>query len=178
MPPLRLQIRPPHSSLQLRARHTPPQLVPSALSNVGIVDGGNASPAFMRITMNQVPKDKDLCVSRLRSRRLALAWTLTCCGCRYNRCKIPLAAVLQPLNDAPGCNVGWTEFPTGNAGCSNCQLPKMHFAAHRTRALVGARGSDSFTKQKNRHPRYRPLVTTLQAPPCAAPAARATSTRL
>jgi hypothetical protein len=34
---------------------------------------------------------------------------------RYNRSKIPLSAVLQPLNDASGCNVGWTEFPAGNA---------------------------------------------------------------
>jgi hypothetical protein len=38
------------------------QLVPSALSNVSIVDGGNASPAFMRVTMNQVPVNKDMCV--------------------------------------------------------------------------------------------------------------------
>jgi hypothetical protein len=38
------------------------QLVPSTLSNVSIVDGGNASPAFMRITMNQVPASKDMYV--------------------------------------------------------------------------------------------------------------------
>jgi len=76
------------------------QLVPSALSNVSIVDGGNASPAFMRVTMNQVPANKDI----------------------YNRCKIPLSVVLQPLNDAPGCNVGWTEFPTGApVRCTGCK---------------------------------------------------------
>jgi hypothetical protein len=49
------------------------QLVPSALSNVNIVDGGNANPAFMRITMNQVPANKDLCVFRMIARDASLA---------------------------------------------------------------------------------------------------------
>ena len=41
---------------------------------------------------------------------------------RYNRCKVPLSVVLQPLNDAPGCNVGWTEFPTGApVRCTGCK---------------------------------------------------------
>jgi len=37
-------------------------LIPSALSNVTIADGGNANPAFMRITMNQIPCSKEMCV--------------------------------------------------------------------------------------------------------------------
>lgn len=49
------------------------QLVPSALSNVNIVDGGNANPAFMRITMNQVPANKDLYVLRMSARDAPLA---------------------------------------------------------------------------------------------------------
>jgi protein transport protein SEC24 len=52
----------------------------------------------------------------------ALLSHLFSCFFRHNRCKIPLSAVLQPLNDATGCNVGWTEFPTGAPiRCTGCK---------------------------------------------------------